>query len=225
METYKKEFIDFMVESGVLKFGSFVTKSGRNTPFFINAGNFSTGAQLDKLGSFYAKSIMDNFGEEIKEGFDVLFGPAYKGIPLATTTGAALFRDFGVNVRFASDRKEAKDHGEGGKLLGGPIKDGDRVIIIEDVTTAGTSIKETYPVIKSNGDAKVFGLVIAVDRMEMGSDGQSATAALEKEFGFRSACIVNMREVSDYLRGGLIDDELMGRIEDYYRTYGAGYFA
>lgn len=230
MQTYKEEFIHFMIDSGVLRFGDFVTKSGRNTPFFINAGNFSTGKQLQRLGSFYAKSIVDNFKDEIKEGFDVIFGPAYKGIPLATAASIALANEFDIDVRFAANRKEVKDHGEGGKLLGGPIKDGDRVLIIEDVTTAGTSIRETHPIIKQNGDANVFGLIVCVDRMEKGSGDISAVAQIEKDFSLKASCIVNMAEVveclynKEYNGKVIIDDEIKSGIEDYYKTYGVGFF-
>lgn len=230
MIDYKEEFIHFMIDSKVLKFGDFVTKSGRNTPFFINAGNFSTGEQLNRLGEFYAKAIVREFDEEIKKGFDVLFGPAYKGIPLATTTAAALSRLFDINVRFASDRKEAKDHGEGGKLLGGPINEGDRVVIIEDVTTAGTSIKETYPIIKANGAKEVFGLIVCCDRMERGDGDISAVKQIEKDFGIVGKSIVNMAEVveclynKEYKGEIIIDDDIKHRIEEYYKQYGAGYF-
>lgn len=227
MKDYKKDFIGFMIDSKVLKFGSFVTKSGRKTPFFINAGGFSSGAQLSKLGEFYAQCIMDNFENEIKEGMDVLFGPAYKGIPLSVTTAGALYQKFDVDVRFASDRKEAKDHGEGGKLLGGPINEGDRVMIIEDVTTAGTSIKETYPIITSRDGVKVFGLVIAVDRMERGDSDISALEQIQKDFGFKAAAIVTMEEVVEFLYNKpykgeiIIDDDLKAQIDEYYKQYGA----
>lgn len=227
MELYKQQFIEFMLDSQVLRFGDFVTKSGRNTPFFINAGNFSTGQQLLKLGEFYAKCIVESFSEDIKTGFDVIFGPAYKGIPLSVAASIALARDHGINVRFAADRKEEKDHGEGGKLLGGPIREGDRVLIIEDVTTAGTSIRETHPIIKANGARDIFGLVISVDRMEKGSTDISAIAQIEQDFSMKVASIVNMQEVVDYLKTTpyqgkiLIDEELSGRIEDYYARYGA----
>lgn len=227
MQQYKEEFIGFMLDSEVLRFGDFVTKSGRNTPFFINAGNFSTGKELSRLGGFYAKSIVESFADEMKKGFDVLFGPAYKGIPLAVATSSALSRDFDIDVRFASDRKEVKDHGEGGKLLGGPICDGDRVLIIEDVTTAGTSIRETYPIIKSNGDTEVFGLIVSVDRMEKGTGELSAIKQLEQEFSMKAASIVTMAEVVEYLTENdykgqrIIDSGIKSRIDDYYRQYGA----
>lgn len=227
MESYKEEFIHFMIDSNVLRFGDFVTKSGRNTPFFINAGNFSTGKQLARLGSFYAKSICDNFKDEIEKGFDVIFGPAYKGIPLATAASIALAEEFGIDVRFAANRKEEKDHGEGGKLLGGPIKDNDRVLIIEDVTTAGTSIRETYPVIKANGDADIFGLIVCVDRMEKGQGDLSAVKQIEQDFSLKARCIVNMTEVVECLHNReykgdvIITDDIKARIEDYYKIYGA----
>lgn len=227
MEKYKQEFIEFMLESNVLKFGDFVTKSGRNTPFFINAGSFSTGEQLLKLGEFYARCITDKFSEELKKGFDVLFGPAYKGIPLSCATSIALSREHDINVRFCADRKEEKDHGEGGKLLGGPIKEGDRVLIIEDVTTAGTSIKETYPIIKANGAKDIFGLVISVDRMERGSTDISATAQIEKDYSMKVNAIVTMAEAVEYLKNTtykgsyIIDSELSERIDAYYEKYGA----
>lgn len=230
MTSYKEEFIHFMIDSGVLRFGDFVTKSGRETPFFINAGNFSTGEQLNRLGEFYAGAIKDEFDEEIKKGFDVIFGPAYKGIPLATTTAAALSRLYNINVRFASDRKEIKDHGEGGKLLGGPINEGDRVLIIEDVTTAGTSIKETYPIIKANGASEAFGLIIACDRMEKGDGEISAIKQIEKDYGIVGKSIVNMAEVveclynREYCGKVFIDDNIKSRIDSYYERYGAGYF-
>ena len=164
MEQYKKEFIEFMVECGVLKFGDFVTKSGRKTPFFVNTGFYRTGAQLRRLGGYYARAIENKFGFD----FDVLFGPAYKGIPLSVATTAAISEIYDRDIKYCSNRKEIKDHGDKGILLGSPIGDKDRVVIIEDVTTAGTSIGETLPIIKAQGDVKVKGLVVSVDRMERG---------------------------------------------------------
>ena len=164
MEQYKKEFIEFMVDCQVLKFGDFVTKSGRKTPFFINTGFYRNGAQLRKLGSYYAQAIQDKFGLD----FDVLFGPAYKGIPLTVATTMAISEAYGKEIKYCSNRKEVKDHGDKGILLGSPIADGDKVILIEDVTTAGTSIGETMPIIKAQAEASVLGLVVSVDRMERG---------------------------------------------------------
>lgn len=230
MQSYKESFIHFMIDSEVLRFGDFVTKSGRNTPFFINAGNFSTGEQLCKLGKFYAKSIYDEFKDNIETGFDVIFGPAYKGIPLAATTSIALYEEFGINVRFASDRKEVKDHGEGGKLLGGPIRGGDRVLIIEDVTTAGTSIRETYPVIKANGAKDIFGLIVCVDRMEKGETDVSAIKQIEVDFNLKARSIVTMKDVVECLynkpyKGKVhIDDKIKNKIDNYYESYGVEYF-
>lgn len=222
MDSYKLDFIEFMVEAGVLTFGDFTTKSGRKTPFFINTGNYTTGRQLSKLGDYYAKSIKDNFGTN----FDVLFGPAYKGIPLSVTTAVSLASSYGANVEYCSSRKEAKDHGDVGVLLGGKVKDGQRVLLIEDVTTAGTSIRETIPMLKSIADVNVFGLIISVDRMERGQKDISALKELEQEYGIKTQAIVTMEEVIEYLYNRpidgkvYIDDEIKGRIDEYYATYG-----
>ncbi len=223
MKQYKKEFIEFMVESGVLTFGDFVTKSGRKTPFFINAGNYKTGAQLSKLGEFYATAIYEEFGKD----FDILFGPAYKGIPLSVATAIALNRMYDVDVTYCSNRKEIKDHGDKGILLGGKPKSGDKVIIIEDVTTAGTSIYETMPILKAQGDVDVVGLIISVDRMEKGKNDKSALTELKEEFGLNTCSIVTMKEVVEYLYnkeiGGkvIIDGKIKEEIEKYYEIYGA----
>lgn len=223
MKDYKKEFIEFMVECGVLTFGDFVTKSGRKTPFFVNTGNYKSGSQLKRLGEFYAKAIKENFGDE----YDVLFGPAYKGIPLTVTTSIALSNLYDIDVEYCSNRKEVKDHGDKGILLGGKLKDGDRVIIVEDVTTAGTSIYETMPIIKSQGDFSVNGLIISVDRMEKGQGEKSALKEIKEKFNFKTCAIVTMKEVIDYLYNKeingkvLIDDNVMERINNYYKQYGA----
>lgn len=223
MQEYQEEFIHFMIESDVLKFGSFVTKSGRNTPFFINTGFYRTGSQLKRLGEFYAKTIHDAFGTD----FDVLFGPAYKGIPLSVTTSIALHDLYDVDVRYASNRKEAKDHGEKGVLLGGPIQDGDRVVIIEDVTTAGTSIRETMPILKSQGDCLVQGLVVSVDRMERGTGSRNALDEIGETYGMKTASIVTMQDVVDALYQKeidgtvYIDEERKAEIDAYYEKYGA----
>ena len=169
MEQYKKEFIEFMIDCNVLKFGDFVTKSGRKTPFFVNTGFYRTGSQLKRLGEYYAQAIHDHFGFD----FDVLFGPAYKGIPLSVAATIAISEKYDKDIRYCSNRKEVKDHGDKGILLGSPIQDGDKVIIIEDVTTAGTSIQETLPIIKAQGDVEVGGLVVSVDRMERGQGEKS----------------------------------------------------
>ena len=218
MKNYKKEFIDFLVEAQALKFGDFVTKSGRNTPFFINLGCFNDGRQLQKLGAFYAETIFDNFGKDV----DVLFGPAYKGIPIATATAIALNEKFGVNVRYCSNRKEVKDHGDSGILLGSKLQHGDKVVIVEDVTTAGTSVYETMDLVKDMG-VKVLGLVVSVDRMERGKTEKSAIAELSSTFDFKGTAIVNMNEVTQYLseEKKLLDDDKLNKIAEYYKQYGA----
>lgn len=216
MEQYKKEFIDFMVECQVLKFGDFVTKSGRQTPFFVNTGFYRTGPQLKRLGEYYAHAIKTKFGTD----FDVLFGPAYKGIPLSTTASIALSSLYGADVRYCSNRKEIKDHGDKGILLGGPIQDGDRVVIIEDVTTAGTSIRETLPIISANAKADVLGLVVSVDRCERGTGTKSALDEIRESFGIETCAIVTMKEVVEHLYGTVIDDAMKAKIDDYYKLYG-----
>jgi len=223
VEQYKEDFIHFMIDCQVLKFGDFTTKSGRQTPFFINTGFYRTGAQLKKLGEYYARAIHDTFGED----FNILFGPAYKGIPLSVAASIALQEDYGVEVGYASNRKEAKDHGEKGIILGTPINDGDKVVIIEDVTTAGTSIKETYPIIKAQGNAFVLGLVVSVDRQERGTGEKAALDEIAENFDMKTTSIVTMKEVVECLYNKpyngrvIIDDELKGRIDDYYSRYGA----
>lgn len=223
MKQYKKDFIEFMVESNVLTFGDFVTKSGRKTPFFVNTGNYRTGKQLTKLGEFYATAIKENFGDN----FNVLFGPAYKGIPLSVTTSMALSNLYDIDVEYCSNRKEVKDHGDTGILLGSKIKTGDKVLIIEDVTTAGTSIRETMPILKEQGNVDVVGLIISVDRMERGTGEKTALAEVKETYGFSTCAIVTMAEVLEYLYNKeingkvLIDDEMKCRIEEYYKVYGA----
>lgn len=223
MEKYKEEFIEFMVDSGVLRFGDFVTKSGRATPFFINTGYYRTGEQLRRLGQYYAKAIDQSFGLD----FDILFGPAYKGIPLAVSTTMAISEAYGRNLRYCSNRKEVKDHGDKGILLGSPIKDGDRVVIIEDVTTAGTSIQETFPIIKAQGAVDVLGLVVSVDRMERGQGEKSALHEISENFGLKTTSIVTMRDVVEHLYNReykgkvVIDDNLKRAIDAYYEKYGA----
>ena len=229
MEQYKKEFIDFMVECEVLKFGSFVLKSGRKSPFFMNAGAYIIGSQLFRLGGFYANAIHDNFGDD----FDVLFGPAYKGIPLAVATAIAYSRMYGKEVKYCSDRKEEKDHGaDKGALLGYKIKDGDRVVIIEDVTTSGKSIEETYPKIKAQetkpGTIKIVGEIVSLNRMERALDSsKSALDVITEKYGFPAKAIVSMKDVVDalYTNGDktYITDELKKEIDDYYSQYGAGF--
>lgn len=223
MEQYKKEFIEFMVDCNVLKFGDFVTKSGRKTPFFVNTGFYRTGAQLRKLGEYYAKAIENKFGFD----FDVLFGPAYKGIPLTVAATMAISDLYDRDIRYCSNRKEVKNHGDKGILLGSPIQDGDKVVIIEDVTTAGTSIGETLPIIKAQGDVDVFGLVVSVDRMERGQGEKSALKEIEEKYGLKTTAIVTMEEVVEHLYNRpykgeiIIDDALKAAIDAYYVKYGA----
>lgn len=223
MEGYKQEFIEFMVESDVLRFGDFTLKSGRKSPFFMNAGLYVTGTQLRKLGEYYAKAIHDNFGLD----FDVLFGPAYKGIPLAVATTMAINELYGKDVRYCSNRKEAKDHGDAGILLGSPIKDGDRVVIIEDVTTSGKSIEETFPIIKAQGDVTIKGLIVSLNRMERGKGDKCALDEIKDLYGFDTAAIVNMAEVTEHLYNRtckgrvVIDDTIKAAIDAYYAQYGA----
>lgn len=223
MERYKEEFIEFMIDCEVLKFGDFVTKSGRKTPFFVNTGFYRTGSQLARLGKYYARAIKDAFGLE----FDVLFGPAYKGIPLTVTTSVAISEEYGKDVKYCSNRKEIKDHGDKGILLGSPISDGDKVVIIEDVTTAGTSIRETLPIIKEQGKVDVLGLVVSVDRMEKGTGSKSALAEIAETFGLKTTAIVTMGEVVEHLYNKpykgkiIIDDSLKNAIDEYYKQYGA----
>lgn len=223
MEAYKKEFIEFMVESEVLKFGDFTLKSGRKSPFFMNAGAYVTGSQLSRLGEYYAKAIHDHYGTD----FDVLFGPAYKGIPLSVAATMEISEMYGKDIRYCSNRKEVKDHGDKGILLGSPIQDGDKVVIIEDVTTAGTSIKETLPIIKAQGDVDPIGLVVSVDRMERGQGTKSALKEIEENYGLQTTAIVTMAEVVEHLYNKeykgrvVIDDKLKAAIDAYYEQYGA----
>lgn len=222
MEGYKEQFIEFMVDCGVLKFGDFVTKSGRKTPFFINTGFYRTGSQLCRLGEYYARAVNDKFGLD----FDVLFGPAYKGIPLSVATSMAVSRLYDKDVRYCSNRKEEKDHGDKGILLGGPVNNGDRIVIIEDVTTSGKSIEETYPIIKAQGDVNVLGLVVSVNRMERGRGDKSALDEIKETYGIDATAIVTMGEVIEHLYNKpykgkvIIDDDIKASIDAYYDEFG-----
>lgn len=223
MEAYKQEFIEFMVESNVLKFGEFTLKSGRKSPFFMNAGAYVTGTQLRRLGEYYAKAIHDNYGLD----FDVLFGPAYKGIPLSVATTMAISELYGVDIRYCSNRKEVKDHGDTGILLGSKLCDGDRVVIIEDVTTSGKSIEETFPIIKAQADVEVKSLIVSLNRMEVGKGGEkSALDEIKELYGFDANAIVTMDEVVEHLYNKpcngeiVIDDTIKSAIDAYYKEYG-----
>lgn len=224
MENYKKEFIEFMVDSQVLKFGDFTLKSGRKSPFFMNAGGYVTGSQLKKLGEYYAKAIHSVYGDD----FDVLFGPAYKGIPLSVVTAIAYSELYGKEIRYCSDRKEEKDHGaDKGSFLGSKLQDGDRVIMIEDVTTSGKSMEETVPKVKGAADVTIVGLMVSLDRMEVGKGGEKKALDEVKElYGFPTSAIVSMADVVEHLYNRpyhgqtVIDDSLKADIDAYYEQYG-----
>ena len=225
MEAYKQEFIEFMVESDVLKFGDFTLKSGRKSPFFMNAGAYVTGTQLMRLGEYYAKAIHENYGDD----FDVLFGPAYKGIPISVVTAVAYAKLYGKGVRYCSDRKEEKDHGaDKGSFLGSKLKDGDRVVMIEDVTTSGKSMEETVPKVKGAADVEIVGLMVSLNRMEVGLGGEkSALDEIQEKYGFDARAIVTMAEVVEHLHNKecqgkvVIDDAMKASIDAYYEQYGA----
>ena len=225
MEQYKQEFIEFMVESKVLKFGDFTLKSGRKSPFFMNAGAYVTGSQLKRLGEYYAKAIHAAYGDD----FDVLFGPAYKGIPISVVTAIAFSELYGKEVRYCSDRKEEKDHGaDKGSFLGSALKDGDRVVMIEDVTTSGKSMEETVPKVRGAADVEIVGLMVSLNRMEKGLGGEkSALDEIKDTYGCPTNAIVSMADVVEVLynkpcRGEiLIDDTLKAAIDKYYEQYGA----
>ena len=224
MEQYKQEFIEFMVDSDVLKLGEFTLKSGRKSPFFMNAGAYVTGSQLKKLGEYYAKAIHDKYGDD----FDVLFGPAYKGIPISVVTAIAYSELYGKEVRYCSDRKEEKDHGaDKGSFLGSKLKDGDRVVMIEDVTTSGKSMEETVPKVRGAADVEIVGLMVSLNRMEVGKGGEkSALEEVKDTYGFETNAIVTMAEVVEHLHNReykgrvVIDDTLKEAIDRYYEQYG-----
>lgn len=223
MEAYKQEFIDFMVESDVLRFGEFTLKSGRKSPFFMNAGAYVTGSQLKKLGEYYAKAIHETYGDD----FDVLFGPAYKGIPLGVVTAIAYSELYGKEVRYCSDRKEEKDHGaDKGSFLGSKLKDGDRVIMIEDVTTSGKSMEETVPKVRGAANVEIVGLMVSLNRMEKGKGDKSALSEIKETYGFETNAIVTMEEVVEHLYNRecngkiVIDDKTKEAIDAYYEIYG-----
>lgn len=223
MEQYKEEFISFMAECGVLKFGEFTLKSGRKSPFFMNAGLYVTGSQLLRLGKYYAQAVHEHYGDD----FDVFFGPAYKGIPLSVAAAIAYSELYGKEIRYCSNRKEVKDHGDKGILLGSSLKDGDRVVIIEDVTTSGKSIEETFPIIKAQADVEIKGLVVSLNRMERGlSTDKGALDELQDKYGFPANAIVTMEEVVECLYNKecngkvLIDDNIKNAIDEYYKQYG-----
>ena len=224
MEQYKQEFIEFMIDCQALKFGDFTLKSGRKSPFFMNAGAYVTGSQLKKLGEYYAKAIHNVYGDD----FDVLFGPAYKGIPIGVVTAVAYSELYGKEIRYCSDRKEEKDHGaDKGSFLGSSLKDGDRVIMIEDVTTSGKSMEETVPKVNGAADVEIRGLMVSLNRMEIGKGGEkSALEEIRDFYGFDTAAIVTMADVVEHLYNRpykgkvIIDDALKEAIDAYYDQYG-----
>lgn len=224
--SYKEYFIEFMVRSGVLTFGDFTTKSGRKTPYFVNTGNYKTGAQADKLGHFYASCVTENIRKgNIPADIAAIFGPAYKGIPISVATAIAMSRDFDMDINYCFNRKEEKDHGEGGKMVGYKLQDGDSVLIVEDVITAGTAIRETLPQIKAAADVKIAGLIISVDRMEKGQGDKTAIQEIEEEFGIKTFPLVTVREIIDTMHNRevdgeiVIDDEMKEKMEAYLEKY------
>ena len=220
--TYQEEFITFMVRSGVLTFGDFTTKSGRKTPYFVNTGNYKTGAQAAKLGDYYAACIQEN----LPDGVDCLFGPAYKGIPLTVAAASSLYRNYDRDLPYCFNRKEAKDHGEGGTMIGYQPKDGDRVVIVEDVVTAGTAVRETIELFKHIADVKFASLIVSVDRMERGTREKTTINELREQYGIAVHPIVTVRQVIDFLHNReidgkvYIDDEMKGKMEAYLEQYG-----
>ncbi len=214
--SYKKEFIKFMCDSNVLTFGEFTLKSGRIAPYFINTGNYKTGEQIGKLGEFYARCV-----EENKIEADVFFGPAYKGIPLCVSAAASLYSKFGKNVNYCFNRKEAKDHGEGGVIVGHKLNDNDKVLIIEDVITAGTAVRETLPILKKEADVSVSGVIISVDRMEKGKGDKSAVQEIYDEFGIKVYPIVTLLDIIECIKDGDIDGkQYLDKMIEYRKTYG-----
>jgi orotate phosphoribosyltransferase len=222
MEHYKQDFITFMVRSQVLSFGDFVTKSGRKTPFFINTGNYKTGEQIALLGDFYAQALHSNIGGE----FDVLFGPAYKGIPLAVSTAIALATRYNHSLPYCFNRKEEKDHGEGGSLIGHAVKNGERIVIIDDVVTAGSSVRQSVALLSGLAEVKFSALVVSVDRMEKGAGEKSALEEIRETFAMKTFAIVTLQEIIDFLYNKkidgrvVLDDSIKGRIENYRTIYG-----
>ena len=212
----KKEFIEFMMSADVLRFGEFKTKSGRLSPYFVNTGNYKTGAQISTLGKFYAQCIMDNCGDN----FDAMFGPAYKGIPLVTTAAGSLARDFNVDKPYFFNRKEAKDHGEGGSLVGYKPQDGDRIIIIEDVITAGTAVRETVPVLQAAAKVSIPDMFISVNRCEVGQNaGKTAVMEVKEEFGINVHAIITVADIYEYLKEKPEYASVLVNMEKYMEQY------
>lgn len=222
MQKYQRDFIEFLVQSGALTFGDFVTKSGRNTPYFINTGNFNTGEKIDQLGKYYAKHIVESGLSDL----NIVFGPAYKGIPLSVISAAALAREHDIKVGFSFDRKEIKDHGDCGKLVGHKINPGDKILIVEDVITAGTTIREVVPYLKSLGSVDIKGIVISVNRCEKGTSQISAVAEVEQSMGIKVFPIVDIHQIVEHLKaendsGLVLNSEMLDKIAKYLEQYGA----
>ncbi len=212
----KKEFIEFMMSADVLRFGQFTTKSGRLSPYFVNTGNYRTGAQISRLGEFYAAFIKETCGDR----FDAMFGPAYKGIPLATSAAGALARVHGIDKPYFFNRKEAKDHGEGGSLVGYQPKDGDNIIIIEDVITAGTAVRETVPVLKNAANVLLKDMFISVNRCEVGkTPGKTAVMEVKDEFGIDVHAIVTAKDIHEYLQTKEEYQDVLKLMESYMEQY------
>ena len=215
--TYKEQFIKFMVDSGILRFGEFTLKSGRLSPYFINTGNYKTGSQISALGGFYAECIKENNIEG-----DAIFGPAYKGIPLAVTTAITLYTKYGIDMNYSFDRKEVKDHGEGGMIIGYKFESGDRLIFVDDVITSGKALRESMEKIKGMCSAVVKDMVISVDRMEIGKGGvKSAVQEVEEEFGIKVHSVVTMDDIIAAIENGVVDGrEHLDAMKKYRETYG-----
>lgn len=216
LDASKIEFIEFMMSADVLRFGDFVTKSGRNTPYFVNTGNYKTGKQIATLAKFYSKMITETIGDK----FDAMFGPAYKGIPLAAATAATLATEYDIDKPYFFNRKEKKDHGEGGNLVGYKPQDGDNVIIIEDVITAGTAIRETMPILFDVADVKVKDMFISVNRCEVGKNGNK-TAVMEvmEEFGINVHSIITVKDIYEYLKEKGTYGDVLPKMEEYMKQY------
>ena len=221
--TYQESFITFMVRSGVLTFGDFTTKSGRKTPYFINTGNYKTGAQAAQLGDYYAACMAEHLPKDV----NVLFGPAYKGIPLVVSAAASLYRNYQLDLPYCFNRKEVKDHGEGGFMVGCKPQDGDQIAIVEDVVTAGTAVRESIALFQKVANVKMRALFVSVDRMERGTKECSTLDELRQDYGIEVYPIVTVREIIAFLHNNpidgkvYIDDEMKAKMEAYLEQYGA----
>ena len=207
MQKFKEDLILFLVRTGALKFGEFTTKAGRQSPYFINAGSFRSGEHIENLGSFYADCIMETEG--VGSDFDVLFGPAYKGIPLCISTACALYRKYNLSKEYCFNRKEVKDHGEGGMFVGASLNDGDRLILIEDVISAGTAVRDIVPLIREAANVVLKDMFILVDRMELGYNGKTAAQEIQEEFGITVHAMVSVREIIEFLYNREVDGVLV----------------